>query len=78
MLDAIKLALIRAHNTTEAPNVVRVAAHASLLLLLKYHSLMDDCDMYPIAIGKLFQHVIMVINTQNIYLQVMSPDKKLK
>jgi hypothetical protein len=52
MLDAIESALIKARDNTEVPNVVRVAAHASLLLLQKYHSLTDDCEIYRIAIGR--------------------------
>jgi hypothetical protein len=61
MLDAIEVSLIKARDNADAPNVVRVAAHASLLLLQKYHLLTDDCEVYRIAIGKSFQHISTVI-----------------
>lgn len=63
MLDAIEVSLIKARDNADAPNVVRVAAHASLLLLQKYHSLTDDCKVYRIAIGKPFQHISAIIET---------------
>jgi hypothetical protein len=52
MLDAIEVGLVKARDNTEVPNVVRVAVHASLLLLQKYHSLTDECEIYRIAISK--------------------------
>ena len=56
MLDAIKSALIKACNNTKVPNIVCMAAHmhmhASLLLLQKYHLLMDSCEIYCIAISR--------------------------
>ena len=52
MLDAIESVLIKACDNTEVPNIICMAAHASLLLLQKYHSLTDDCEIYHIAIGR--------------------------
>jgi hypothetical protein len=43
------LALVREH--TSLPKVIRVAAHAALMLAEKYHSLNDECEVYRIAIG---------------------------
>jgi hypothetical protein len=40
----------------ELPNVVRVAAQAVLLLIDKYYTLMKDCELYTIAIGKCETH----------------------
>lgn len=34
------------------PNTIRVAAQAALLLINKYFSLTDECELYQIAIGK--------------------------
>jgi hypothetical protein len=61
MLDSIEqsMKLVRDHIPDEededdpsVPNVVRVAAQAVLLLIDKYYSLMKDCELYVIAIGK--------------------------
>jgi hypothetical protein len=53
MLDAIEEALVHIRDDEEEdlPNVIRVAAHAALLLLDKYFSLTDECEVYRIAIG---------------------------
>ena len=54
MLDSIEksMTLIRDDNDDKLPNVVRVAAQAVLLLINKYYSLMKECELYVIAIGK--------------------------
>lgn len=54
MLDSIEksMTLVRDDDDSELPNVVRVAAQAALLLIDKYYSLMKDCELYVIAIGK--------------------------
>jgi hypothetical protein len=44
------LALVRDHASM--PKVIRVAAHASLMLAEKYHSMNDECEVYRIAIGE--------------------------
>lgn len=54
MLDAVEVALIKARDNVDAPSVVRVAAHAALLLIQKYHSLTDECEVYCIAIGETY------------------------
>jgi hypothetical protein len=51
MLDTIETGLIKAHDDVQAPNVAHIAAHSGLLLLHKYHSLTDECEIYRIAIG---------------------------
>ena len=45
------MTLIRDDEDAELPDVVRVAAQATLLLIKKYISLMNDCELYIIAIG---------------------------
>jgi hypothetical protein len=54
MLDSIEqsMTLIRDDKESELPNVVCVAAQAVLLLINKYYTLMKDCELYIIAIGK--------------------------
>jgi hypothetical protein len=54
MLDSIQqsMTLVCDNEDTELPNVVCVAAQAVLLLIDKYYSLMKDCELYVIAIGK--------------------------
>jgi hypothetical protein len=61
MLDSIEqsMKLVRDHIPDEddeddpaVPNVIHVAAQAVLLLIDKYYSLMKDCELYVIAIGK--------------------------
>ena len=51
MLDSIENQLVKSRENAEAPNVVHVASHAAILLLQKYHSLSDECEIYRIAIG---------------------------
>jgi hypothetical protein len=54
MLDSIQqsMTLVHDNKNTELPNVVCIAAQAVLLLIDKYYSLMKDCELYVIAIGK--------------------------
>ena len=51
MIDTIETGLIKAHDNIDAPNVACVAAHSGLLLLRKYHSLTNECEIYCIAVG---------------------------
>ena len=46
------MTLVHDDDDSELPNVVCVAAQAVLLLINKYYSLMKDCKLYVIAIGK--------------------------
>ncbi|KAF8232541.1 hypothetical protein L208DRAFT_1561799, partial [Tricholoma matsutake] len=54
MLDSIEQSITLVHDDEESelPNVVCVAAQAVLLLINKYYTLMKDCELYIIAIGK--------------------------
>jgi hypothetical protein len=54
MLDDLEDALKRVREHGSLPNVLRVAAHAALMLAEKYHSLNDECEVYHIAIGTYF------------------------
>lgn len=54
MLDDLEDALKRVREHESLPNVLRVAAHAALMLAEKYHSLNDECEVYRIAIGMYF------------------------
>jgi hypothetical protein len=57
MLDTLEATMVNIRDATLAPlpNVIRVAAEAALLLIDKYFSLTDECELYQIAIGKLQQ-----------------------
>lgn len=58
--------------------VARVAAHAGLLLLEKYHSLTDECEIYCIAIGTCPSCLAYFMSTCSLFtLTAMSPDRKL-
>ena len=56
MLDFVEksMTLVRDDDDNELPNVVchGVAAQAVLLLINRNYSLMKDCELYIIAIGK--------------------------
>jgi len=54
MLDSIErsMVLVCEDEDAELPNVVHVAAQAVLLLINKYYTLMKNCELYVIAIGK--------------------------
>lgn len=68
-MDKLEEALITIRNSSqrtnrdgeviEVPAVIRVAAHAALLVFNKYHSLLGQCEIYPIAIG-MFHHSILL------------------
>ena len=52
MLDNLKATMVNIQEAeAELPNVIRVAAQAALLLIDKYFSLTDECELYQIAIG---------------------------
>jgi hypothetical protein len=55
MLDSLERALINVRDQTygDLPNVIRVAAQAGLLLIEKYFTLTEECELYQIAIGML-------------------------
>lgn len=54
MLQELEDSLALVRDCESLPNVLRVAAHASLMLAEKYHSLNDECEVYRIAIGTCF------------------------
>lgn len=53
MLDDLEATMvnIRQAETAALPNIIRVAAQAALLLIDKYFSLTNECELYQIAIG---------------------------
>lgn len=51
LLRSIQVSLAAVRDATDLPNVIRVAAQASLLVCNKYFSLSDDCEVYRIAIA---------------------------
>lgn len=51
MLQELEDSLKIVQEHASLPNVLRVAAHAALMLAEKYHSLNDECEVYRIAIG---------------------------
>jgi len=72
MLDAIEEALVHIRDDEEEdlPNIIRVAAHAALLLLDKYFSLTDECEVYRIAIG--ISNYIFMLKILNLYYSNVS------
>ena len=59
MLDALEqsMTLICDDVDDDLPTVVRVAEKAVLLLIDKYWSLMKDCELYIMAIGKCDRYI---------------------
>ncbi|KAJ6587465.1 hypothetical protein DFH09DRAFT_909471 [Mycena vulgaris] len=51
MFEDLKDALKRIENAPTPSPVIRVAAHTALLVLQKYHSPTDDCEVYRISIA---------------------------
>jgi hypothetical protein len=51
MLEDLETAMIKVRNAVDLPHVIRVAAHAALMVIDKYYSLTDECEVYQIAIG---------------------------
>lgn len=51
MFVDLEAALSAVRDATDMPNVIRVAAHAALLVSQKYFAMTDDCEVYRIAIG---------------------------
>lgn len=78
MLDDVEDALVCVQEEAELPNVLRVAAHAALMLAQKYHSMNDECEVYRIAISKYcFIFLPFSFLHSQIYFAAMCPDKKL-
>ncbi|KIK77887.1 hypothetical protein PAXRUDRAFT_165483, partial [Paxillus rubicundulus Ve08.2h10] len=50
MLTTIKNVLCNVSNDTTITSVIRVAAHAGVLLTEKYYDVMDKCEVYRISI----------------------------
>ena len=46
------MTLVCNDEDSELTNVVQVAAQAVLLLIDKYYTLIKDCELYVISIGK--------------------------
>jgi hypothetical protein len=79
MLDALEHCMISVRDATQGslPNSIRVAAQAALLLIDKYFSLTDECEVYAIAIGNhIGCYFVMIFNA--VFILVMCPDRKLK
>lgn len=53
MMFDVQQALINASNDASLPDVLRIAAHAGVIVCEKYLALTDECEAYWIAIGKL-------------------------
>jgi hypothetical protein len=53
MLESLEQCMVAVRDQTKGrlPNSIRVAAQASLLLIDKYFSFTDECEVYQIAIG---------------------------
>jgi len=66
MLDALEQCMVSVRDATQGPlpNSIRVAAQSALLLIDKYFSLTDECEVYAIAIGNHIScHIVMIIDS---------------
>ena len=54
----------------ETPAVIRIAAHAGVLLMDKYMNLTWDCELYVVSIGKLNKFIYFLIELKKIQLCV--------
>ncbi len=80
-LEEMREGLIAARDDSEndIANVVRVACQAGLLLIDKYSTFAQDCDIYLIAIGEiLLLYIQYQLLKSSSYDTVMCPDRKLK
>src|SRR5258708_1646355 len=79
MLNTLEQCMVSVCDATQGPlpNSIQVTAQAALLLINKYFSLTDECEVYAIAIGN---HVgcyfVTIFNA--VFIPVMCPDRKLK
>jgi len=53
MLCDVQASMVAVRDTVSLSSVTHIAAHAALMLLNKYFSLTDECEIYPISIGGL-------------------------
>ena len=51
------LILVRDSQSTSTSNVVRVAAHAGIITTDKYLKLLNESEVYQIAIGALYEPI---------------------
>ena len=56
MLQEVEESLEIVRDHTGMPAVIRVTAHAGLLLAQKYHSMNDECEVYWIAISNNYSY----------------------
>lgn len=54
MLEKLEHQLQFTLDHAEAPNVIRIAAQAGLMMVGKYYALTDDNEVYRIAMGEPF------------------------
>lgn len=80
MIQELEESLNLVRDDLELSKVMRVAAHASLMLLQKYHSLSDECEVYRISIGMFYSiyRLNMLYLTLLLIFLAMCPDKKLQ
>lgn len=52
MLTKLQRSLTLVRDDSDLKSVFRVAAQAALLMIAKYRALLDECDIYTIAIRK--------------------------
>jgi hypothetical protein len=53
-LQEVEEALALVCDHASMPKVIRVAAHASIMLAERYHSMNDEREVYQIAIGEFY------------------------
>ena len=61
MLQEVEESLKIVQDHTDMPAVICIAAQAGLLLVQKYHSMNDECEVYQIAIGNIYGHFCTLI-----------------
>jgi hypothetical protein len=80
MLQEVEESLEIVRDHTDMPAVIRIAAHAGLLLAQKYHSMNDECEVYRIAIGNTYLTTVISVLLFGVLTisTAMCLDKKLQ
>lgn len=67
--------MTRVCDAAQEPNIIRIAAKATLLMIGKYYALTDDNEVYRIAIGGI--HLLFIFGANELS-KAMCPEKKVE
>jgi hypothetical protein len=77
MLKTLEHRLTAIRDSSEAPNVIRIASQAALMVIGKYYALTDNNEVYCIAMGEFSLKYIKIRCLTFKYVAVMCPNRKL-